>query len=190
MKNIVLFGAPGSGKGTQAQLLVEKFGFLHISTGDLFRYEIANGTPLGIEAKGYMERGELVPNSVTIGMLKNKMLAHPEAKGILFDGFPRNIAQSEALDAMLAENETGISALVELSVGEEEIVARIIKRGETSGRADDTNEAIIRKRIQIYRSETTPVFDYYNATGKAHKIQGVGSVEDIFQQLSKLVQHI
>jgi adenylate kinase len=185
MLNLILFGPPGSGKGTQAAKLVEKYNLLHISTGDLFRYEMGNNTPLGLKAKEYMNQGQLVPDEVTIGMLKNKVLANQDVAGFIFDGFPRNIAQSEALDNLLSELDQSITALIALDVEEEEIVARLLNRGKSSGRADDTDESVIRKRIEIYRQETTPVFDYYAHEGKSLKIPGSGSIEDIFDALCK-----
>jgi adenylate kinase len=178
-----LFGPPGSGKGTQAESLIEKYQILHISTGDLFRYEMGNNTPLGLKAKEYMAKGELVPDEVTIGMLKNKVNSNPDARGIIFDGFPRTIAQAEALDSFLKEKETHVSVLVALDVPDEELVARLLNRGKSSGRADDNDEQIIRNRIQVYKSETAPVFDYYAASGKSVLINGVGSIQEIFDRL-------
>ncbi|MBK7806227.1 MAG: adenylate kinase [Saprospiraceae bacterium] len=183
MLNLILFGPPGSGKGTQAEKLIEKYGILHISTGDLFRYEMGNNTPLGLEAKSYMAKGELVPDEVTIGMLKNKVNANPHVSGIIFDGFPRTIAQAQALDSFLNEKNTQVTALVALDVPEDELVSRLLNRGKSSGRADDNDEAIIRNRIAVYKSETAQVFDYYSATGKSKLIPGVGSIEDIFSRL-------
>jgi adenylate kinase len=183
MINMILFGPPGSGKGTQAAKLVEKYNLLHVSTGDLFRYEIGHNTPLGLAAKSYIQKGELVPDSVTIGMLKNKVDAHPEVAGFIFDGFPRTIPQAEALDTLLAEKGQSISVLLSLDVDDEEIVKRILLRGATSGRTDDNNESIIRNRIEVYKSETTPVFDFYARQGKSHKVDGIGSIEEIFQRL-------
>lgn len=190
MINLILFGPPGSGKGTQAAKLVEKYGLVHISTGDLFRYEIGNDTPLGLEAKSYMEKGELVPDSVTIGMLKNKVEKHPEAKGFIFDGFPRTIPQCEALDSFLTERNETVSALIALDVDDEEIVQRLLLRGKTSGRKDDANEEVIRNRIEVYKKETSPVFDYYAQSGKSMKIQGIGSIEDIFGRLCAAIDEL
>lgn len=187
MINLVLFGPPGSGKGTQAAFLIEKYNLIHISTGDLFRYEMSHDTPLGQEAKAYMSKGELVPDSVTIGMLRNKVEKHPEAEGFIFDGFPRTIPQAEALDALLISMGTEVAGLISLEVGEEEIVQRILKRGETSGRADDNDEATVRKRIAVYKSETTPVYDYYDAKGKSHSVNGLGSIDEIAGRLSAAV---
>jgi adenylate kinase len=187
MINLILFGPPGSGKGTQAVQLAEKYEILHISTGDLFRYEMGNNTPLGQKAKSYMEKGELVPDEVTIGMLRNKVEANPEAKGFIFDGFPRTVAQARALDAMLEEEGQEVSALIALEVGDEEIVARILNRGKSSGRADDNDESIIRNRIAVYNRETAPVFDYYAQTGKTKLIDGIGSIDEIFGRLCAAV---
>ncbi|RMG84661.1 MAG: adenylate kinase [Bacteroidetes bacterium] len=183
MINLILFGPPGSGKGTQAANLVKKYGLLHISTGDLFRYEISNQTPLGLKAKSYMDKGELVPDEVTVGMLKNKVEANPDVKGFILDGFPRTIPQSEALDALMADMGQSISKLIMLDVPDEELVARLLKRGETSGRSDDMDENIIRNRINVYKENTTPVFDYYFKKGKAVKVWGVGSLDMIFRRL-------
>ncbi len=190
MINLILFGPPGSGKGTQAAKLVEKYNLLHISTGDLFRYEIGNNTPLGLLAKSYMDKGQLVPDEVTIGMLRNKVDANPDVQGYIFDGFPRTIAQSEALDKMLAEKDEEISKLIMLEVPDDEIVARLLNRGKTSGRADDLEEGVIRNRIEVYKNDTSPVFDYYNAAGKAIKINGVGEIEEIFECLSEEIEAI
>lgn len=187
MINLILFGPPGSGKGTQATKLVEKYGLLHISTGDLFRYEMKNDTPLGKEAKRYIQEGELVPDSVTVGMLKNKVEANPDVPGYIFDGFPRTIAQSKSLDELMAENNNEISALLMLDVPDAEIINRIKKRGESSGRADDSDEAIIKNRIDVYKNETSPVFDYYDKKGVAQKIDGVGSIEEIFDRLNAAI---
>lgn len=185
MINLILFGPPGSGKGTQAAKLVEKYQLLHISTGDLFRYEMGNNTPLGLKAKSYIAAGELVPDEVTVGMLRNKVEANPDVEGYIFDGFPRTIPQCEALDELLSEKGTMISKLIMLDVPDEEIIKRIKKRGETSGRRDDLDESVIRNRIEVYKSETTPVFDYYATQGKSVKINGVGSIEEIFERLAE-----
>ena len=183
MINLILFGPPGSGKGTQAERLVEKYNLLHISTGDLFRYEMGNNTPLGLEAKRYIEQGALVPDSVTVGMLKNKVNANPDVEGYIFDGFPRTIAQAEALDSFLSEKDLSIGKLIALQVGDDEIVERILNRGKTSGRVDDNDETIIRKRIAVYKQETSPVFDYYSKSDKSIEINGIGGIEEIFDRL-------
>lgn len=187
MLNIVLFGPPGAGKGTQSEKLIEKYSFIHLSTGDLLRAEIKAGTALGIQAKQNMDKGELVPDSVVIGMIGNKVKSNPDAKGFIFDGFPRTVAQAEALDLLLTENNTSITGMIALEVEQEELVARLLKRGETSGRADDTNESIIRNRIAVYNKETTPVADFYKAQDKLSKIQGIGSIEDIFENICKSI---
>ncbi len=183
MINLILFGPPGSGKGTQAASLVDKYNLLHISTGDLFRFNIKNETALGKEAKSYIDKGELVPDSVTINMLKAKVDENPDVKGYIFDGFPRTIPQAEALDALMAEK-GGISSLLMLDVPEEELVGRLLERGKTSGRADDLDENIIRNRQEVYRNETMPIFDYYFTKGKSVKVWGVGSIPMIFNRLS------
>ena len=188
MINIILFGPPGSGKGTQAEKLVEKFCLVHISTGDLFRYEMGNDTPLGIKAKEYIKKGELVPDSVTIGMLKNKVTSHPEAKGFIYDGFPRTIPQAEALDQMLADNAQSIDGLFALTVDDDEIKKRILSRGETSGRADDLDEDIIQNRIEVYNTSTLEVYEYYNKQNKAVSIEGLGSIDEIANRLQSAVK--
>jgi len=190
MINLILFGPPGSGKGTQAAKLVEKYELVHISTGDLFRYEMGNDTPLGKEAKSYIEKGGLVPDSVTIGMLKNKVEANPGAKGFIFDGFPRTVAQAEALDNLLDEMGTAVSGLIALDVSDEEITQRIMLRGQTSGRTDDNDEKIVRNRIEVYKNETTPVFDYYAQQDKSLKINGIGSIEEIFDRLCSAIEDL
>jgi len=190
MINLILFGPPGSGKGTQAAKLLEKYELLHISTGDLFRYELGNNTKLGQLARSYMDKGALVPDEVVIGMLRNKVEANPDVKGYIFDGFPRTIAQSIALDELMKEMGQEISGLIALKVGDEEIVKRILNRGKTSGRADDNDEAIIRNRIDVYKSETSPVYDYYSKFDKSHEIDGIGSIEDIFNRLCQQVDSL
>lgn len=188
MINLILFGPPGSGKGTQAARLVEKYRLIHISTGDLFRYEMSHNTPLGQQAKAFMAKGELVPDEVTIGMLRNKVDAHPEAKGFIFDGFPRTIPQAQALDHLLTEKNTAIRCLLALQVDDDEIVHRIKLRGATSGRPDDNDETIIRNRITVYKNETTPVYDFYARQGKSHSINGIGEIESIFERLSSIIE--
>jgi adenylate kinase len=187
MLNLILFGPPGSGKGTQALSLVKKYRLVHISTGDLFRYEMSNDTPLGKQAKEFMAKGQLVPDSVTIGMLQNKVEVHPEAEGFIFDGFPRTIAQAEALDAFLKTKKAKIAALVALDVPEDEIVKRIKQRGLSSGRPDDNDETIIRNRIKVYEQETMPVFAYYQKKNLSHKLNGVGTLLAIFRRICKVV---
>jgi adenylate kinase len=190
MTNLLLFGPPGSGKGTQAAFLIEKYNLVHISTGDLFRYEMGNNTPLGLEAKAFMAKGELVPDSITIGMLRNKVEKHPDANGFIFDGFPRTIPQAEALDALLQSMGTSVSGLIALIVDDEEIVDRILKRGQTSGRSDDNDETTVRKRIAVYKNETAPVFDYYAEQGKSMNINGLGTIDEIASRLSEAVDSL
>ena len=183
MINLILFGPPGSGKGTQAAKLVEKYNLVHISTGDLFRSEMKNETELGVRAKEYMAKGELVPDEVTIGMLKNRVNELPDATGFIFDGFPRTIAQAEALNTLLEESGTEVSGLVALEVPDDEIIKRILLRGETSGRPDDYNAEIIKNRIDVYRAETTQVYSFYAKFEKSHTVDGLGSIEEIFDRL-------
>ncbi len=185
MFNLILFGPPGSGKGTQSEKLIAKYGLKHLSTGDLLRSEIANETPLGLEAKKIMDKGQLVPDEVVIGMISSALDNNPSAKGFLFDGFPRTAAQAEALDKLLELKKTSIAAMLALEVSEEELVKRLLKRGETSGRSDDTNETVIRARITEYRNKTTVVADYYAQFDKVVNVKGEGSVDDIFAALSK-----
>jgi adenylate kinase len=187
MLNLVLFGPPGAGKGTQSAFLVDHYKLIHLSTGDLLRAEISEGTPLGLEAKSLMDKGELVPDSVVIGMIRNKIAANKSANGFIFDGFPRTIPQAEALDALLVENETGITAMLSLSVPEEELVKRLLLRGKDSGRSDDKDESIIRNRINEYNKKTAPVADYYNNQGKLRHIHGVGTISDITESLMKAI---
>jgi adenylate kinase len=190
MINLILFGPPGSGKGTQAQLLSAQYGLVHISTGDLFRGEMQAGTELGHKASEFMSRGELVPDEVTIGMLKNKMLEHADDTGFIFDGFPRTIPQAEALDQMLVDLDQQIDALIMLDVDEDEIVKRIVLRAQESNRTDDHDESIVRNRYQVYLEKTEPIYHYYDEQGKAWKIQGTGSIDDIFNNLCSLLDRL
>lgn len=183
MFNIILFGPPGSGKGTQSEKLITAYGLKHLSTGDLLRSEIAGATPLGLEAKKFMDRGELVPDEVVIGMISTALDNNPQAKGFLFDGFPRTKAQSEALDQLLTQKHTSIGVVLALEVGEEELVKRLLNRGLTSGRSDDNNETVVRARIVEYHKKTSAVADYYQAFDKVVKIKGEGTVEQIFDAL-------
>jgi adenylate kinase len=187
MFNIILFGPPGSGKGTQSDKIVERFGLIHLSTGNLLRQEIADKTPMGLAAKNFMDKGQLVPDEVVIGMIDSCLEHHPEAKGFLFDGFPRTVAQAEALDKLLAYKKTAICKVLALEVSEEELVKRLVKRGETSGRSDDTNEEVIRKRYDVYKKETEPVAEHYAQQDKLVRIKGEGSVDDIFNALSNCI---
>ena len=183
MFNIILFGPPGSGKGTQSEKLIEAYGLKHLSTGDLLRSEISRQTPLGLEAKNLMDKGQLVPDEVVIGMISSAIEANPEAKGFLFDGFPRTTAQSEALDKLLELKNTEINVVLALEVGEEELVKRLLNRGLTSGRSDDNNESVIRARIVEYKQKTTVVANYYANFDKVVHLKGEGGVDEIFDAL-------
>lgn len=184
MFNLILFGPPGVGKGTQSSRLIEKYGWIHLSTGDLLRAEIGKQTPLGIEAKHFIDKGQLVPDEVVIGMIGSALDANPQSKGFLFDGFPRTVAQAEALDKLLKLKKSAINLVLALEVSEEELVHRLLNRGKTSGRSDDSNEKVIRDRIREYESKTAPVADYYASFGKVAHIPGEGSIDDIFKSLS------
>ncbi|SFE70106.1 adenylate kinase [Chitinophaga sp. CF118] len=190
MVNIILFGPPGSGKGTQSANLIDKYGLIHLSTGDLLRSEIAEKTPLGMEAKKVIDQGLLVPDEVVIGMISSKLDANPEARGFIFDGFPRTNAQAEALDKLLTLKKTAISNVLALEVPEDQLIARLLNRGATSGRSDDANEDVIRARIVEYHNKTAPVADHYAKYGKFKKIKGEGSVEEIFDRLSKEIDSL
>lgn len=183
MFNIILFGPPGSGKGTQSEKLIATYGLKHLSTGDLLRSEIAAQTPLGLEAKSFMDKGQLVPDEVVIGMISSALDQNSEAKGFLFDGFPRTEAQSVALDKLLKLKLTEIGVVLALDVSEEELVKRLLNRGKTSGRSDDTNETVIRARINEYQQKTTVVANYYAGFDKVVHIKGEGTVDEIFASL-------
>jgi adenylate kinase len=185
MFNLILFGPPGSGKGTQSEKLIAKYGLKHLSTGDLLRNEINNQTPLGKEAKNFMDKGQLVPDEVVIGMISSALDQNSDAKGFLFDGFPRTSAQAKALDNLLELKEAPIAVMLALDVSEEELVKRLLKRGETSGRSDDNNENVIRARIVEYHNKTAVVADYYRQFDKVVMIKGEGTVEEIFERLCK-----
>jgi len=188
MLNLVLFGPPGSGKGTQADNLKKKYNLVHISTGDLLRQEIKEQTALGLEAKKLMDQGLLVPDNIMIGMISNKLDANKDANGIIFDGFPRTIPQAEALDNLLAEKSSPISKCLFLHVSEEELVKRLLLRGQMSDRADDRDENVIRKRVKVYEEQTLPVAEYYGNQGKRSDIKGEGSIDDIFGLLSSAIE--
>ncbi len=187
MLNIVLFGPPGAGKGTQSEKLIARYHLTHLSTGDLFRKHIAEGTDLGRAAQRYMDEGNLVPDEVVIGMVKDKIVNTPDSQGFIFDGFPRTVAQAEALDAFMEENGTPITMMLALTVDEEELLKRLLNRGKISGRPDDQDPEKIRNRFAVYQRETTPVAEYYKKQGKYHEINGVGSIEDIFNQLTAVI---
>ena len=186
MFNLILFGPPGSGKGTQSQKIVEQYHLIHLSTGDLLRREIAAKTPLGMEASRLMERGQLVPDEVVIGMIDSSLEKNGDAKGFLFDGFPRTVAQ--ALDKLLALKKTSIRKVLALEVSEEELVQRLLKRGETSNRPDDKDESVIRKRYQVYKTETEVVAEHYKAQDKFEVLKGEGSVDEIFTALRSSIE--
>ncbi|MFT3949652.1 MAG: adenylate kinase [Agriterribacter sp.] len=185
MFNLILFGPPGSGKGTQSEKLIAKYGLKHLSTGDLLRSEIAAKTPLGIEAKNFMDKGQLVPDEVVIGMISSALDGNPDAKGFLFDGFPRTEAQAEALDKLLKLKKTAIHLMLAMDVSEAELIKRLLGRGKTSGRSDDTNEEVIKARIAEYHKKTTAVADYYMKFDKVKHIKGEGTVDEIFAAISK-----
>jgi adenylate kinase len=187
--NIVLFGPPGAGKGTQSQFLMERYGLEHLSTGDLLRAEIQAETPLGLQAQDLMSAGELVPDEVVVGMIRNRLEASPDAKGFIFDGFPRTQAQAEALDKTLAKIGSSITVMLALEVEEEELVKRLLGRGATSGRPDDRSEAVVRKRIAEYEQKTAPLKAYYNAQGKLRRIDGMGQIPEITARLTAAIGH-
>lgn len=190
MTNIVLFGPPGAGKGTQAEVLKKRYNLVHISTGDVFRFNIKNETDLGKKAKAFIDKGQLVPDSVTIDMLNAEVDKNQEAKGIIFDGFPRTRAQAEALDALLSKKNTEVSAMLALEVDDEVLVKRLLERGKTSGRKDDANEEVIRKRIKVYYEETAILKSYYEKVNKFYGIDGVGSIEEITSRLSEVINRL
>lgn len=183
MLNLVLFGPPGAGKGTQSENLINKYGLVHLSTGDLFRKEIARGTDLGKKAKDIMDKGELVGDDIVIGMIESKLDENPNVKGFIFDGFPRTTSQAISLEDLLQKKGTGISAMLALEVEDSELIKRLLLRGQKSGRPDDKNEEVIRNRIVEYNSKTLPLKKYYNEQGKFHSIDGIGSIDQIFKDL-------
>ncbi|RSK36068.1 adenylate kinase [Hymenobacter metallilatus] len=187
MLNLVLFGPPGAGKGTQSQKLIARYNLVHLSTGDLLRAQIAQGTELGLRAKKLMDEGLLVPDEVVIGMIGSALKDNQQASGFIFDGFPRTVPQAESLDRLLAEHETKVSCMVALEVAEEELVKRLLERGKTSGRPDDQDESKIRKRVTVYNTETAQVAGYYANQQKFHALNGIGAIEDIFGQICAIL---
>ncbi len=183
MFNLILFGPPGSGKGTQSEKLIGKYGLKHLSTGDLLRSELSNKTPLGLEARKFMERGQLVPDEVVIGMISSALDANPQVNGFLFDGFPRTTAQAESLDKLLALNKTEIGIVLFLKVPDDVLIGRMVNRAKTSGRSDDADENIQRNRLEVYKRDTLPVADYYRKSGKVVEVDGVGTIDNIFDNL-------
>ena len=190
MINIVLFGKPGAGKGTQAEFLKDKYNLVHLSTGDIFRFNIKNDTELGRLAKTFMDKGDLVPDAVTIQMLQSEVDKNPQAAGFLFDGFPRTIAQAEALDAFLASKNEEITATVALEADDNILVARLLERGKTSGRPDDQDEEKIRNRYDEYNQKTAPLMDYYQGQGKFHAVNGIGTIQEVNERLNLVFDNL
>jgi adenylate kinase len=187
MFNLVLFGPPGSGKGTQSDKLVEKYGLIHLSTGNLLRAEIAQKTPLGVEAKSFIDKGQLVPDEVVIGMVDSFFDKHKDARGFLFDGFPRTVAQAKALDKLLELKKTEIGKVLILDVDEEELIKRLLHRGKTSDRSDDLDEKVLRNRQEVYKNETLPVAAYYSKARKVNHVDGMGDIDGIFSRLAAVI---
>ena len=183
MFNVILFGPPGSGKGTQSENIITRYGLIHLSTGDLLRKERKLKTPLGLEAQQFIDKGQLVPDEVVIGMISTALDENPGARGFLFDGFPRTVAQAEALDRLLELKHSDIAMVLFLEVDEEELINRLVNRGKTSGRSDDADESVQRKRQEVYRNETLPVAAHYGKEKKVIQVNGMGSIEEIFSRL-------
>jgi adenylate kinase len=190
MLNIILFGPPGAGKGTQSARLIEKYGLVHLSTGDVFRYNIKNQTELGVLAKSFIDKGQLVPDEVTNHMVKDFIARNNNDKGFIFDGYPRTIAQGENLDRVLEEYQANVTSMIALEVDEDELVIRLLERGKSSGRPDDQDEAIIRNRFKVYNDETSPLANFYAQKGKFIAVKGKGSIDEIFQNLCKAINGV
>jgi adenylate kinase len=190
MIQLVLFGKPGAGKGTQAEFLKETYGLRHLSTGDLFRHHMKNGTPLGLLAQSYMDQGALVPDQVTIDMLEEAVEQSPEAQGFIFDGFPRTAAQAQALDAFLAGKNLSVSATIALEANDEELLVRLLERGKVSGRADDQDAEKIQIRFDEYNQKTAPLREYYQAQNKFYSVDGIGAIEDVKQRIAEVIANL
>jgi adenylate kinase len=190
MKNIVLFGPPGAGKGTQAKKIVEKYGFVHLSTGDMFRNELKNNTEVGQKARAYMEKGELVPDSIILEMVENFIKNNINDKGFIFDGFPRTLPQAQGLDKIIERIDTAINGMIEISVNDEEIINRLQKRAEIEGRDDDKDVEVIKNRINVYNREKNSVKEYYQAQNKYFSIDGIGTIDEIFERLCGIIDKI
>lgn len=190
MKNIVLFGKPGAGKGTQAEFLRTRYNLIHISTGDVFRFNLKNDTPLGREARTFMDSGDLVPDALTIKMLQDEVEKHPDTAGFLFDGFPRTVAQAQALDAFLISKGWQVDAVIGLEADDDVLVARLLERGKTSGRPDDQDENLIRNRYQEYNDKTAPLTDFYTKQGKYFAVDGIGTIAEITERLSLVIDKL
>ena len=190
MLNIILFGPPGAGKGTQSARLIGKYGLVHLSTGDVFRYNIKNQTELGVLAKSFIDKGQLVPDEVTNQMVKDFIARNNNNKGFIFDGYPRTIAQGNNLDRVLEEYQANVTSMIALKVDEDELVNRLLERGKSSGRTDDQDEAIIRNRFKVYNDETSPLADFYAKKGKFIAVKGKGSIDEIFQNLCKAIDGV
>jgi adenylate kinase len=190
MLNLVLFGPPGAGKGTQSEKLIKKYNLVHLSTGDILRSEIAAGTALGMEAKKLMDQGLLVPDEVVIGMISSKLDQNKEASGFIFDGFPRTIAQASALDKLLEQKGTSITTMIALEVEDDELETRLLLRGKDSGRSDDADVTIIRKRIKEYNDKTAPLKDYYSKQNKFNSVYGIGTIDEIFNRICEKIEEV
>ena len=190
MFNLVLFGPPGAGKGTQAEKLIEKYGFNHISTGEVIREQIRKGTELGRSAQSYIEKGQLAPDGLVIDIIADYVAKHKDAKGNIFDGFPRTTVQAKAFDEIMEKNGTPVSVMLSLEVPDEELVKRLLLRGKESGRADDSNEGVIRDRIDVYKAQTAVVADHYKPQGKHRAVNGLGTIDEIFGRLCQEIESL